>query len=220
VTHAVVLLLVVLVAAGPVGQIPLAALAGVLMVTAVRMVHLDTVRAILRSTRADAVAFVATAVITVSFDLIVAVVIGVAFAGFFALRGMSQASQVRREDVRGQTQPGDERIAILRFDGPLSFTSADRVSAEVDAVRGVGRHHADESAGTGRCDGAHMLGEITQTLERRGITVLIKGVQPRHEDLFRTVGVLAALRHHNHLFTDLPPPSHTPAATCRETTTA
>jgi SulP family sulfate permease len=137
VTHAVVLLLVVLVAAGPVGQIPLAALAGVLMVTAVRMVHLDTVRAILRSTRADAVAFVATAVITVSFDLIVAVVIGVAFAGFFALRGMSQASQVRREDVRGQTQPGDERIAILRFDGPLSFTSADRVSAEVDAVRGV-----------------------------------------------------------------------------------
>jgi SulP family sulfate permease len=30
--------------------------------------------------------------------------------------------------------------------------------------------------------------------------VLIKGIQPRHEDLFRTVGVLAAPAHHNHLF--------------------
>ena len=222
VTHAVVLLLVVIAAAGPVGQIPLAALAGVLMVTAVRMVHVDTVRAILRSTRADAVAFVATAVITVSFDLIVAVVIGVAFAGFFALRGMSQASQVRREDVRGQTQPGDERIAILRFDGPLSFTSADRVSAEVDAVRDVSvvimRMSQLELVDA---TGAHMLGEITQTLERRGITVLIKGVQPRHEDLFRTVGVLAALRHHNHLFTDLPSAiAHARSHVQRETTTA
>lgn len=222
VTHAVVLLLVVLVAAGPVGQIPLAALAGVLMVTAVRMVHAGTIRAILRSTRADAVAFVATAVITVSFDLIVAVVIGVAFAGFFALRGMSQASQVRREDVRGQTQPGDERIAILRFDGPLSFTSADRVSAEVDAVRDVSvvimRMSQLELVDA---TGAHMLGEITQTLERRGITVLIKGVQPRHEDLFRTVGVLAALRHHNHLFADLPSAiAHARSHVHRETTTA
>lgn len=222
VTHAVVLLLVVLVAAGPVGQIPLAALAGVLMVTAVRMVHAGTIRAILRSTRADAVAFVATAVITVSFDLIVAVVIGVAFAGFFALRGMSQASQVRREDVRGQTQPGDERIAILRFDGPLSFTSADRVSAEVDAVRDVSvvimRMSQLELVDA---TGAHMLGEITQTLERRGITVLIKGVQPRHEDLFRTVGVLAALRHHNHLFADLPSAiAHARTHVQRETTTA
>jgi len=226
VAHALVLLLVVLVAAGPVGQIPLAALAGVLMVTAVRMVHLDTVRAILRSTRADAVAFVATAVITVSFDLIVAVVIGVAVAGFFALRGMSQASRVRREEVR-DPHPGDDRIAILRFDGPLSFTSADRVFAEVDAL-GAGPSR-DVSVVIMRMSqlelvdatGAHMLGEITQSLERRGITVLIKGVQPRHEDLFRSVGVLAALRHHNHLFTDLPTAiAHARSHVRRESATA
>jgi SulP family sulfate permease len=51
--------------------------------------------------------------------------------------------------------------------------------------------------------GARILTEIVQSLERRGVTVLIKGVQPGHEDLFRTVGVLGSLRHHNHLFTDL-----------------
>jgi SulP family sulfate permease len=35
------------------------------------------------------------------------------------------------------------------------------------------------------------------------VTVLIKGVQPGHEELFRTVGVLDSLRHQNHLFDDL-----------------
>lgn len=204
--HAVVLLLVVLVASGPVGAIPLAALAGVLMVTAVRMVQAGTVRAILLSTRADAVAFVLTAVITVSFDLIVAVVIGVVFAGVFAIRSLSRASGVHREQLAGDPQPGDERIAVIRFDGPLFFAAADRVFDEVSAVQGVSvvilRMSQLELVDA---TGARILGDIVQALERRGVTVLLKGIQPRHTDLFRTVGVLGSLRHHNHLFAELPP---------------
>jgi len=202
--HAVVLLLIVLLASGPVGHIPLAALSGVLMVTAVRMVHGATVRAVLSSTRSDAAAFVVTAAITVAFDLIVAVVIGVALAGIVALRSMSRASGVHREELAGDAQPGDERIAVLRFDGPLLFAAADRVFEEVRAVQDVSvvilRMSQLEVVDA---TGARILGDIVQLLERRGITVLIKGVQPRHEDLFRTVGVLASLRHHRHLFTSL-----------------
>ena len=96
-SHAVVLLLVVLVAAHPVALIPLAALSGVLMVIAVRMVHFATVRSILRSTRADAVAPIVTAIVTISVDLIVAVVIGMVVAGVFAIRGLSRAMGVTRE---------------------------------------------------------------------------------------------------------------------------
>ncbi|WP_454115671.1 SulP family inorganic anion transporter [Microbacterium lacticum] len=223
--HSVVLLAVVLVAAGPVGTIPLAALAGVLMVTAVRMVHLGTVRAILRSTRADALAFVVTAVVTVSFDLIVAVVIGVVLAGVVALRSLSRSSSVHRESVDAPhvvpspaadddapdglrhdgAAEGDERIAILRLDGPLVFTAADRIFDEIRAISGVSvvvlRMSQLELVDA---TGARMLGDIVQALEARGVTVLIKGIQPRHEDLFRTVGVLGALRHHKHLFDDLP----------------
>ena len=51
--------------------------------------------------------------------------------------------------------------------------------------------------------GAHVLSEIVQRLEARGITVLIKGVREGHVELFRTVGVLGALRHHKHLFAEL-----------------
>lgn len=204
VTHAVVLAAVVLVAAGPVGRVPLAALAGVLLVTAVRMVHGPTVRAILRSTRSDAVTFVATAVVTVSVDLVVAVGIGVVVAGLFALRNLARASRAVREPLPGPATPGDERIALVRIDGPLFFAAADRLLDTVTAFDPVSvvvirLSHVSVLDATG----AHTVGEIVERLERRGVTVLIKGVRDGHVHVLRTVGALAALRHRNHLFTDL-----------------
>lgn len=205
ITHALMLLLVVLAVSGPVGTIPLAALAGVLMITAVRMVHASTVRAILTSTRADAVAFVLTALVTVSFDLIVAVIIGVVFAGVFAIRSLSRQTGVHRDPIAGPAEPGDERIAIIAIDGPLFFASTDRVFDEVSALDAVSvvilRMSQLEVVDA---TGARMLADIVSTLERRGVTVLIKGIQPRHDSLLRRVGVLDSLRHQNHLFTDLP----------------
>ncbi len=204
IVHALVLLLVVLVAAGPVGAIPMAALAGVLMVTAVRMVHRGTVRSILRSTRGDAALFIVTALVTVSVDLIVAVGIGVLCAAVFALRNLSRTTGVHRESVPGAAAPGDERIAIIRIDGPLFFAAADRVFDEVTRLQDVTvvilRMSQVELVDA---SGARVLSDIVQALERRGITVLIKGIRPAHQELFRTVGVLGSLRHQNHLFADL-----------------
>lgn len=204
IVHALVLLLIVLVAAGPVGQIPLAALAGILMVTAVRMVQVATVHSIVRSTRSDAAAFILTAVITVSFDLIVAVIVGIVLAGIVALRSMSRATGVHREPLPGEPQAGDEHIAILRFDGPLIFTASDRVLDLVTGIRDtkvvilrVSQLELVDASG------ARVLAEIVQSLERRGITVLLKGVRADHERLFRSVGVLASLRHQNHQFDDM-----------------
>ncbi len=204
-THAAVLLMVVFALAGLVGRIPLPALAAVLMVTAVRMVHVSTVRMILRSTRSDAAAFLLTALITVSFDLIVAVGIGVLVAGVFALRTLARRAGVQRETIQGDPVAGDERIAIIRFDGPLFFAASDRVFEKVNEVQGVSvvilRMSQVELVDA---TGARILGEIVQALERRGVTVLIKGVQARHDRLFRRIGVLDALRHHRHLFLSLP----------------
>src|SRR5206468_12409868 len=55
-------------------------LAGVLLITATRMVSFSTLRAVIGSTRADTIVFFVTALITVSFDLIEAVEIGIAVA--------------------------------------------------------------------------------------------------------------------------------------------
>ncbi len=129
--HSLLLLAVVYLATGPVSAIPLSALAGVLMVTAFRMVSFGTVRKILRSTRSDALAFVLTAVVTVCFDLIEAVEIGILIAAFFALRTVARRSSVVREELPGPRQPGGERIALLRLDGVMFFGAAERISQAI-----------------------------------------------------------------------------------------
>lgn len=206
IVHSLVLLAVVYLATGPVSTIPLAALAGVLMVTSFRMISAATVRKILRSTRSDALTFVLTAVVTVCFDLIEAVEIGIVVAAFFALRSIARRSSVVREELPGPAMPGDDEIALLRLDGAMFFGAAERVSqAIVD-----GKHpHASvviirmSQLGMLDATGAHTLAEISTELESRGVTVIIKGVRPEHAELLTNVGVFESLRHENHLLDSL-----------------
>lgn len=202
--HAVVLLLIVMLFAKPVGFIPLAALSGVLMVTALRMVNVSTTRSILRSTRADAIAFVVTAIVTVSVDLIVAVIAGMVLAGIFAIRAYASAVGVHREPLPGNPHEGDDRIALIMIDGPLFFGSADRVLDEILATKNVSVVILRLSRlDTVDATGANGLVDIVQRLEARGITVIIKGLREQHLELFKRIGVISALRHQNHLVPDL-----------------
>nr|BFF17049.1 SulP family inorganic anion transporter [Promicromonospora thailandica] len=207
VVHALVILAVIYLATGPVGRIPLAALAGVLMVTAFRMIGAGTVRAVLLSTRSDAVTFAVTAVVTVALDLVEAVRIGLVVAAFFALRRVARASTVRREPLPGVAHEGDEHVALFRLDGAMFFGAADRILTEVteasvrdDVVVVVLRL---SQLGMVDATGARTLAELVTTLEQRGITVLVKGVQPQHHRLMATVGALDRLRDERHLFDTL-----------------
>ena len=204
IVHSLVLIGVVYLATGVVSQIPLAALSGVLMMTAIRMISIATVRSIIGSTGSDATVFIITALVTVSVDLIVAVGIGIAVAAFFALRSVSASSGVHREELAGEPVPGDERIALFRLDGALFFGAAERMLERVNQtshitvviIRMSQLQILDAT-------GARVITEMIQALERRGITVLVKGIQPRHLKLVTRVGVITSLRHRNHLFADL-----------------
>jgi SulP family sulfate permease len=204
VVHAALLLAVVYLLAPAVSLIPLSALAGVLMVVTVGMIDLDAARAIFTSSRSGAFVYLVTAVVTVSFDLIEAVEIGVVVAAFFALRAVAMNSVARREQLPGVAQPGDERIALYRLDGSLFFGAADRVldqvqegsGSEVIVLRMSQVSFLDAT-------GARKLAELVTTLERRGVTVLVKGIKDTHLKLATRAGLIGSLRHPNHLFDDL-----------------
>ncbi|WP_396668468.1 SulP family inorganic anion transporter [Microbacterium sp. R86528] len=204
--HSLALLAVVYAAATVVATIPLAALSGVLMVTAARMMSPRLIALVLRSTRADAVVFVITAVITVSFDLIVAVGIGIVVAAFFALRALSEASGVRREELPGSAMPGDERIGLFRIDGSLFFGAAERLRDRISDQQGIevvilrlSQLQLIDATG------ARTLTELVNTLEQRGVTVLIKGIRTEHMQVLERLGTVDSLRHPNHLFAELQP---------------
>ena len=210
VVHAVVLIVVVFFAGSLVAKIPLAALAGVLMVTAVRMVEPHNVRAVLRSTRGDATVLIVTAAVTVAFDLILAVEIGIAVAAILALRSVSRAATAIPEPIPPQIDEADEHrllhehIVTYRLDGALFFGAAQRFLTELTAV-------ADVKVVILRlpdvqvldATGAQALGEIVSELEARHITVLIKGPRPEHLRTLQAVGTLDRLAHQRHLFNDL-----------------
>ncbi len=204
IVHSLLLLGVVYLATGPVAAIPLSALAGVLMVTSFRMISLSTVAKIVGSTRSDALAFTLTAVVTVCFDLIEAVEIGILIAAFFALRTVARRSSVVREDLPGPPQPGDERIALLRLDGAMFFGAAERLSNAITTYPDVSVVIIRMSQlGMLDATGAHTLAEIAEDLEGRGVTVIIKGVRPEHMALLANMGIVDALRHENHLIDSL-----------------
>ncbi|WP_282944676.1 SulP family inorganic anion transporter [Cellulomonas endometrii] len=205
IVHAVFLLLVVVAAGGVVGRIPLAALAGVLMVTAARMVSPRVVRSVVTATRAAAVLFALTAVITVSVDLIYAVGIGIAAAAVISLRSLARAAGVHREELPGPAQAGDTHIALFRIEGSLFFAAAERVLERVAVIQDVDvvvlrLSHVQVLDAMG----AQVLQELVTGLERRGVTVLVKGIRHEHLALARRIGVIDALRDEAHLVDDLP----------------
>jgi SulP family sulfate permease len=210
--HAGLLLLVVLFGGGLVSRIPLAALAGVLMVTAIRMVEPHNVRAVLRSTRSDAAVLCATATATVAFDLIVAVEIGVAVAALLALAHLARTSEARPEpagaddliDASEEARLLHAHIVVYRLDGALFFGAAQRFLTELTAVTDV-RVMVLRMSRVQMLDatGAHALGEIVAELEARGITVLLKGARPEHRRIMAAVGTLDRLAHQRHVFDSL-----------------
>ncbi len=211
-THAVVLLLVVFFGGRLVSEIPVAALAGVLMATAIRMVEIHNVRAVLRSTRSDALVLVLTAAATIAFDLIVAVEIGVAVAGVLALRHVARNSGAEVEPLSLDETVTDaeearllhDHIVVYRLDGAMFFGAAQRFLTELTEVSDVKVVILRLSQiQVLDATGAQALGEIVAELESRGITVLLKGIQPRHRRVLQAVGTLDQVAHEEHLFDSL-----------------
>ncbi|WP_296606997.1 SulP family inorganic anion transporter, partial [Nocardioides sp.] len=211
-THAVVLLLVVLVVARWVGDIPLAALSGVLIATAVQMVRVSSVSALVRSTRGDGAVLVVTAVATLAFDLVTAVLLGLLLAGFVAIRQTAATARVEEvpltadEDHRSEEQALlDDHVVAYRLEGPLFFAAAHDFLLELSDVSDVRvvilrMSHVTTLDATG----AHVLADTVSRLEGRGITVLLSGVRPAHERVLRELGVHDRLAHERHLFVSTP----------------
>lgn len=210
-THAVVLLVIVLIAARWVGEIPRAALAGVLIATAAQMVRVSSLAALLRSTRGDAAVLTITAVATVTFDLVTAVLIGLVVAGFFALRQTARSAHLEEMPLDEADHADeehsllDEHIVAYRLDGPLFFAAAHDFLlelADLTRVRVVILRMSRVTAID--ATGAQVLGDTISRLERRHVTVLLSGVRSHHEKVLRELGVYGRLAHERHLFATTP----------------
>ncbi|MEU4409280.1 SulP family inorganic anion transporter [Streptosporangium sp. NPDC023963] len=212
--HAGILTVIVLLASDLVARIPLAALAGVLLATSVRMVEVGSVKAMIRSTRGDAVVLVLTAVATLALDLVQAVILGLVVAGALALRSIARDVRLDMTPIHPEL-PGDhseqehallaEHIVAYRLDGPLFFAAAHRFLLELSEVAAVSVVILRMSRVTTiDASGALVLGDAMERLQRRGITVYVSGIRQGHHQPLHALGVIAHLDRAGRVFATTP----------------
>ena len=136
--HSVVLLVVLLVAAPLFNDVPLATLAAVLAVVAVRMGEWEEFTLLHRKPRGDAAVFLTTFGLTVLFDLTVAVEVGMVLAAFSFIKRVTDTTMIQamtgeEAALGGQ---GHEQVAnvprgvmIYRVFGALLFGSAEKLES-------------------------------------------------------------------------------------------
>lgn len=210
-SHSIVLLAMMLVAASVVGEIPLAALAGVLLATTVRMVEVGSLRALLRSTRGDAAVLLLTFGVTVLFDLVAAVVVGLGVAAIIALRSVARSARMEKVPLDAADHTDEERrlldqhIVAYRLDGPLFFAGAHQFLLELTEVTDV-RVVILRMARVSTLDatGATVLGDAIERLERRGIVVLLSGISREHDEVLASLGAAEHLKLNGRVFADTP----------------
>jgi SulP family sulfate permease len=109
-THAVTLLLITLFFGRWAALIPMSCLAAILTVVSYQMSEWRTFRAELRSPRGDVVVLLVTFLLTVFFDLTLAIEVGMVLAAFLFLRRMADTTAVRAvgDGIADLTADGEE----------------------------------------------------------------------------------------------------------------
>ena len=136
VVHTIVLLAVLLLLGDLVGAIPMPCLAGVLIMVSYNMSGWRTIRWMCRQSRSDIFVLFTTLLLTVIFDLTIAIEVGLVMAVILFMRRIMESahiSVVQNElEVHHDGEADDERLAIpdttevYEIDGPFFFGVANK----------------------------------------------------------------------------------------------
>ncbi|MEI8012220.1 MAG: SulP family inorganic anion transporter [Candidatus Omnitrophota bacterium] len=128
----VTLLLIFLFCGQWAGLIPMASLAGILIVIAYNMSELHLFKRLLKSQRSDIMVLLFTFGLTVLVDLTVAIEVGVVMAAFLFMHNMAKMTNmhlVEEDESTGRPQEYDgvpDGVEIFEINGPFFFGAADK----------------------------------------------------------------------------------------------
>lgn len=141
--HSLTLLAIVLFAAPLVSNVPLAALAAILMIVAYNMGEWQEIPEILKLSAADITVWLLTMTLTVVADLTFAVEVGMVLAALMFIRKVSRTTTVARvtkdyvEDSRKHILQGKDippYATVYRIHGPFLFGATDKFAEILDEL--------------------------------------------------------------------------------------
>lgn len=188
--HAVVLLLIFLFMMPLINLVPMSCLAAVLIMVSYNMSGWRTVRGILKNPKSDISVLIVTFLLTVIFDLTIAIEIGLLLAVILFLRRVMENTQIRVYSEQLDVAEGTESsvhevlevakgVEVYEIDGPFFFGVANRFDelmqssmARKPIVRIIRMRKVPFIDATG----VHNLETLIQSSQAKGIHVVLSGV--------------------------------------------
>lgn len=198
------LLAIVLVAARWASYIPMAAMAAVLFMVAMRMGEWHELIRLRKMPSSDALVLLTTFGLTVVFDLVIAVEVGMVLAAILYIRRVSETTEVSlvtsndelesfEQLAQGKVIP--EGVLVYRIFGPFLFGAAEKMEdalARVDKTPKVlilRLHLVSAMDATG----LNALESVTERMRHRGVTVVLSGIHRQPLALMRKANYIDLL---------------------------
>ncbi|EEC56497.1 SulP family inorganic anion transporter [[Bacteroides] pectinophilus] len=189
--HAIVLLLVLVVLMPYAALIPMPTIAAILFMVAYNMCQWGTfVHLVKTAPKSDIIVLVLTFALTVIFDLVVAIEIGMILACLLLLRRMSEESEVKSwKYIEDENDPDSimlrkvpKHVRVYEISGPMFFGAADRIATI--SVKDFTRCLVIRMRAVNALDATamHSLEELYDKLSKKHIAVVFSHVneQPMH----------------------------------------
>ena len=197
--HAVILLLSMFVLSPVMSEVPLSALAGILIITAWRMNDWKNIHFIFdHKFRSGMLKFFITMIATVVLDLTQAIIIGVAFSSFLIIVkltdidiSVSEIDKDRLEEVGVHLPKISNKVRIAYLTGAIFFAVVDKL------VKQLGKQDSAEALilsmrGVPMIDlsGIEAMIDLVRELEANGTEVYLTSVQPKVLEEMRRGGLI------------------------------
>ena len=198
IVHAVVLLLIFLFLMPLAQYIPMACLAGVLVVVSYNMSGWRTFKELLRNPKSDVGVLLVTFFLTVIFDLTIAIEVGLLLACLMFMKRMAESTQISviTDDLDPNKESDIElheehltipdRVEVYEINGPYFFGIANKFEEEMIRIGDRPKVRIIRMRKVPFVDstGIHNLTNLCRMSQREGIIIVLSGVNPRvHETL-------------------------------------
>ena len=195
IAHAVTVLLITLFFGGLVGYIPFAALAAILVMVAYHMSEWRSFRIELSAPRSDVFVLITTFVLTVAFDLVIAIQVGMILAAFLFMRRMAEVTDIQAitgaplEEEDAEAAAGDRAeagfipkgVEVYEINGPFFFGAAQKFRERVESLTGRPRVLIVRMRKVPAVDSTalHALRNVVRQGQAQGMLVLLSELQPQ-----------------------------------------
>ncbi len=202
IVHAIFLLLIMLLFAPIAKLIPLSCLAGILVVVAYHMSEWRHFKDLLKSNRMDIIVLLTTFFLTVFFDLILAIEIGLILSSFIFMKRMSEATTINNaESLFGAAELNGEKLfeeelpyipkntMLYEINGPLFFGASQKFQEFLTDLKQEPKVLILRMRNVPFIDATavNRLKEFHQKMKSCGTTILISGANRQvKEELFKS----------------------------------